>query len=199
MFSDYFNKPKPYRGQEETMVNIEQALHDGHVVLFEGACGTGKTISSLAPALSVAVGKDMVVVIATSVKQQTDQFITEARSINNKTPLKAIVLKSKMESCALRYLFNWEDIVENNETNIIKLINVHFDIMLEQPLIIEKISDNNTIYISDKRNRVSLHLDSKENKAILTINKKSPYTGTIPNSSDFQYFCSKINENIALT
>ncbi len=158
------------------MVNIEQALHDGHVVLFEGACGTGKTISSLAPALSVAVGKDMVVVIATSVKQQLEQFITEARSINNKTPLKVIVLKSKMESCALRYLFNWEDIVENNESNIIRLINVHFNIMLEQPLTIEKISDNNTVYISDKRNRVSLHLDSKENKAILTINKKSPYT-----------------------
>lgn len=175
MYSDYFNKPKPYRGQEETMVNIEQALHDGHVVLFEGACGTGKTISSLAPALSVAVGKDMVVVIATSVKQQLDQFIIEARSINNKNPLKTIVLKSKMESCALRYLFNWEDIVENNETNIIKLINIHFNIMLEQPLTIEKISDSNTIYISDKRNRVSLHLDSKEKKAILTINKKSPH------------------------
>lgn len=176
MYTDYFNKPKPYRGQEETMENIEQALHHGHIVLFEGACGTGKTISSLAPALSVAVGKDMVVIIATSVKQQLEAFIEEARSINSKIPLEVIVLKGKMESCALRYLFNWEDIVENNETNIIKLINRHFDIILEKPLTIEKISDTNTIYISDKRNRLSLHLDPKEKKVILIVNDKSLYT-----------------------
>jgi hypothetical protein len=176
MYTDYFNKPKPYRGQEKTMETIEQALHHGHIVLFEGACGTGKTISSLAPALSVAVGKDMVVIIATSVKQQLEAFIEEARSINCKIPLEAIVLKGKMESCALRYLFNWEDIVENNETNIIKLINRYFDIILEKPLTIEKISDTNTIYISDKRNRLSLHLDPKEKKVSLTINNKSLYT-----------------------
>lgn len=65
-----------------------QAIHDAlikkQVVLFEGACGTGKTLSSLAPALHIGKTEKKTVIIATNVHQQMAQFIEEAREIKKK-------------------------------------------------------------------------------------------------------------------
>ncbi|MCG2736645.1 MAG: ATP-dependent DNA helicase, partial [Candidatus Methanoperedenaceae archaeon] len=69
------------------------------VVLFEGACGTGKTLSSLAPAIHIAKQEKKTVVIATNVHQQMAQFIEEAREIQKKNNIKVIVLKGKMLMC----------------------------------------------------------------------------------------------------
>ncbi|MFW5896331.1 MAG: DEAD/DEAH box helicase, partial [archaeon] len=57
------------------MERIADALEEGRDVLFEGACGTGKTLAALAPALAYAQANDKTVVITTNVHQQMRQFI----------------------------------------------------------------------------------------------------------------------------
>jgi len=63
------------------MDKIYDALSAGRLVLFEGACGTGKTLSALAPSLAIGREKNKKVIIATNVHQQMEQFIQEAREI----------------------------------------------------------------------------------------------------------------------
>ena len=98
-FMKYFTKPSCYPNQEDAMRQIAAALEKEDVVLFEGACGTGKTLSALAPALDVADKKNKKVIIVTNVHQQMVQFIHEARDIYRKTDIKAIVLKGKQSVC----------------------------------------------------------------------------------------------------
>jgi DNA excision repair protein ERCC-2 len=78
---------------------IHDALIKGQIVLFEGACGTGKTLSALTPALYIAKIEKKTVVIATNVHQQMAQFIEEAREIKKQTDIKVVVLKGKMLMC----------------------------------------------------------------------------------------------------
>src|SRR3989304_4308849 len=95
----YFPKRSCYPNQLEAM----QAIHDGlikkQIILFEGACGTGKTLSSLAPALHIGKIEKKTVVIATNVHQQMAQFIEEAREIKKQSDIKVVVLKGKMLMC----------------------------------------------------------------------------------------------------
>src|SRR3989304_7932913 len=95
----YFPKNNFYPNQLEAMDAIYDALIKKQIVLFEGACGTGKTLSSLAPAIHIAKQEKKIVVIATNVHQQMAQFIEEAREIQKKKNIKVIVLKGKMLMC----------------------------------------------------------------------------------------------------
>ncbi len=98
-YLSYFPKSSFYANQLEAMDAIHSALIKKQVVLFEGACGTGKTLSALAPALHIAKIEKKTVVIATNVHQQMAQFIEEAREIQKKNNIKVIVLKGKMLMC----------------------------------------------------------------------------------------------------
>ncbi len=98
-YLSYFPKSSFYANQLEAMDAIHSALIKKQVVLFEGACGTGKTLSALAPALHIAKIERKTVVIATNVHQQMAQFIEEAREIQKKNNIKVIVLKGKMLMC----------------------------------------------------------------------------------------------------
>src|SRR4030067_3440331 len=95
----YFPKRSCYPNQLEAMHAIHEALIKKQVVLFEGACGTGKALSSLAPALHIGKTEKKTVVIATNVHQQMAQFIEEAREIKKQTDIKVVVLKGKMLMC----------------------------------------------------------------------------------------------------
>ncbi|MFB6106518.1 MAG: ATP-dependent DNA helicase [Halobacteriaceae archaeon] len=81
------------------MARIHGALEDGHNVLFEGACGTGKTLAALAPALQVARAQDKTVVITTNVHQQMRQFVREASEIRDSEPIRAVVFRGKASMC----------------------------------------------------------------------------------------------------
>ncbi|AKB52603.1 DNA repair helicase [Methanosarcina barkeri str. Wiesmoor] len=81
------------------MEKIHSALLNEKTVLFEGACGTGKTLSALAPALSVGKKLNKVVIIVTNVHQQMVQFINEAREISRDNDIKTIVFKGKASMC----------------------------------------------------------------------------------------------------
>ena len=95
----FFPYESPYPNQGEAMERIAAALGDGDDVLFEGAPGTGKTLSALVPALEHAREEDRTVVITTNVHQQMRQFVEEARAINDEEPLRAVVFKGKSSMC----------------------------------------------------------------------------------------------------
>lgn len=95
----YFPKPACYPNQEKAMGTIYKALGDGKLVLFEGACGTGKTLSALAPALAIGKEQKKKVVIVTPVHQQMVQFVDEAREIKAKAGIKAVTFIGKEKMC----------------------------------------------------------------------------------------------------
>ena len=95
----FFPYDAPYDHQREAMDTIADALDDGRDVLFEGACGTGKTLSALAPALAHARETDKTVVITTNVHQQMRQFVEEARAITREDPIRAVVFRGKSSMC----------------------------------------------------------------------------------------------------
>ncbi|WP_390884051.1 ATP-dependent DNA helicase [Halapricum hydrolyticum] len=95
----FFPYEQPYDHQREAMGRIYDALGDGRDVLFEGACGTGKTLASLTPALEYGRETDKTVVITTNVHQQTRQFIEEASAIAQTEDLRALVFRGKASMC----------------------------------------------------------------------------------------------------
>jgi DNA excision repair protein ERCC-2 len=95
----FFPYESPYENQRVAIDRIHDALSDKRDVLFEGACGTGKTLSALVPALEFARENDKTVVITTNVHQQMRQFVADARAINDHEPLKSVVFKGKSSMC----------------------------------------------------------------------------------------------------
>jgi len=95
----YFPKETCYPNQKEAMKSIFASIMRKQIVLFEGACGTGKTLSALVPALYISKKQDKAVVIATNVHQQMLQFIEEAREIKRTNEIKVLVLKGKILMC----------------------------------------------------------------------------------------------------
>ena len=95
----FFPYEEPYDHQRDAMGRIDEALADGRDVLFEGACGTGKTLAALVPALEYAREHHKTVVITTNVHQQTRQFIAEARAITRQEPIRAVVFRGKGSMC----------------------------------------------------------------------------------------------------
>jgi DNA excision repair protein ERCC-2 len=95
----FFPYATPYDHQREAMATIDEALSDGRDVLFEGACGTGKTLAALVPALEHARKEDKTVVITTNVHQQTRQFIEEARAITQQESIRTVVFRGKLDMC----------------------------------------------------------------------------------------------------
>ncbi|WP_276273388.1 ATP-dependent DNA helicase [Haloarcula litorea] len=95
----FFPYEEPYDHQREAMATIADALEEGRDVLFEGACGTGKTLASLVPALEHARETNKTVVITTNVHQQMRQFVEDARAITEQERLRAVVFRGKGSMC----------------------------------------------------------------------------------------------------
>ncbi|EMA66005.1 DEAD_2 domain protein [Halorubrum aidingense JCM 13560] len=95
----FFPYEEPYPNQREAMDRIANALDRGQDVLFEGAPGTGKTLSALVPALEHAREHDRTVVITTNVHQQMRQFVEDARAITRTEPIRAVVFRGKSSMC----------------------------------------------------------------------------------------------------
>lgn len=98
-FTRFFPYEDPFENQAEAMDRIYNALVRGQDVLFEGACGTGKTLASLAPSLSFARENDKTVIITTNVNQQARQFRREAAAISQQEPIQAVVFRGKGSMC----------------------------------------------------------------------------------------------------
>ncbi|MDR9412419.1 MAG: DEAD/DEAH box helicase [Haloferacaceae archaeon] len=98
-YDRYFPFDRPYPDQQAAMAAIGAALSAGTDVLMEGATGTGKTLAALAPALAVAADTGRTVIICTNVHQQMRQFISDARAICQREPLRAVVFQGKRSMC----------------------------------------------------------------------------------------------------
>lgn len=98
-YMKYFPKEACYPNQQDAMDKIHTSLINREIILFEGACGTGKTLSALVPSLNVARQLQKTVIIATNVHQQMVQFISEAREIKQSNDLKVAVVKGKTAMC----------------------------------------------------------------------------------------------------
>lgn len=91
--SDYWDKAEElfpydsyYPSQEEGMKEVLDTCEDDGYVLLEGACGTGKTLLSLIPLISLVKNKKTKyerVVVATSVKQQQRAIEDDLRRVNS--------------------------------------------------------------------------------------------------------------------
>ena len=98
-YADFFPYDEPYPNQRAAMEGVAAALDEGRDALLEGAPGTGKTLSALAPALAFARRTDRTVVITTNVHQQMRQFVAEARAIDAERPIRAVVFRGKGSMC----------------------------------------------------------------------------------------------------
>ncbi|MFH5799601.1 ATP-dependent DNA helicase [Haladaptatus sp. CMAA 1911] len=115
----FFPYDVPYDNQQEAMDRIYNGLSRGQDVLFEGACGTGKTLSSLVPALEFAREEDKTVVITTNVHQQMRQFVTEAREITRKEPLRAVVFRGKGSMCHIDVDYQECQVLRDNTYEVV--------------------------------------------------------------------------------
>lgn len=117
----YFPKKSFYPNQKEAIEEIYDALSEQKIALFEGACGTGKTLSALVPALHVAKQRGKTVVIATNVHQQMLQFIDEAKDIKSVADVDVIVLKGKLHMCPAERSYEECDVLRENTYELLKL------------------------------------------------------------------------------
>ncbi|MFB6134832.1 MAG: ATP-dependent DNA helicase [Halanaeroarchaeum sp.] len=116
----FFPKPEPYENQGSAMERIATSLDEKRDVLFEGACGTGKTLAALAPALAYAQANDKTVVITTNVHQQMRQFIREAREINGQRPINAVVFKGKSSMCHIDVDYEECQVLRDNTHDLVE-------------------------------------------------------------------------------
>ncbi len=117
----YFPYEEPYTNQPEAMDRIANALARGQDVLFEGACGTGKTLSALLPALDYARETDRTVVITTNVHQQMRQFVRDARAINETEPVRAVVFRGKGSMCHIDVGYEECQVLRDNTHDLVEL------------------------------------------------------------------------------
>lgn len=104
---DLFPFGEPYEAQKDAITRLADLVREQGVAVFEGACGTGKTLSALTPALQAVrdprTQYERVLVI-TSVKQQLRAFEQDAATINQNLPgdvpaVKALSLVGKEDVC----------------------------------------------------------------------------------------------------
>ncbi len=68
-----------------------------------------------------------------------------------------------------KYLFNWDNIPGIDNKKLIEFLKQHFGINWVKTAIIEKIDDNKTIIIFSEKNFLSLKLNDRITKVIITI------------------------------
>ncbi|UPW01664.1 ATP-dependent DNA helicase [Halorussus gelatinilyticus] len=115
----FFPYEEPYDNQREAMDRIYNAFSRGQDVLFEGACGTGKTLSSLVPALEYAREEDKTVVITTNVHQQMRQFVADARAITEEESIRAVVFRGKGSMCHIDVGFEECQVLRDNTYEVV--------------------------------------------------------------------------------
>ncbi|RNI15826.1 ATP-dependent DNA helicase [Methanohalophilus sp. RSK] len=128
-YIQYFPLEQCYPNQKDAMEKIHRSLLEENLVLFEGACGTGKTLSALVPSLHVGKQLGKTVFIATNVHQQMLQFIDEARQIKLSHDIKVLVFKGKMGMCPLKQGY---DECEAKRDNTYDLMEIEKEIILKK-------------------------------------------------------------------
>jgi DNA excision repair protein ERCC-2 len=120
---DYFGHPEPYPHQDAAISAARDVVQDSGWFVMESGCGTGKTMTALTVAAETIRSRDTAHNTAfclTSVIQQIDQFVDDARTINQglpdaESPLDTLVLMGKSNICP--YTLAGENGFEKSNTN----------------------------------------------------------------------------------
>lgn len=98
---------QPYEQQIDGMERLGEVFDNHGVAVLEGACGTGKTLTSLTPALEQVRNPNSEyerVVCVTSVKQQIEAFENDMKTINENMPageeFSGMTVVGKADLCA---------------------------------------------------------------------------------------------------
>ncbi|SEP22163.1 DNA excision repair protein ERCC-2 [Halorientalis persicus] len=102
-----FPYSEPYANQRDAAEQIAETVGNHGYALFEGACGTGKTLAALTAAVEHINDPDSHIeraVVVTSEKQQIDVFEDDLRAINeqlpdDQPPINALTMKGKADYC----------------------------------------------------------------------------------------------------
>jgi len=157
----YFPYEEPYENQREAMDRIYNSLVRGQNVLFEGACGTGKTLSALVPALEVAREQGKTVVITTNVHQQMRQFIAEARAITREEPIRAVVFKGKQSMCHIDVGYEECQALRDNTKALVDAEGEYAQLEARQRSLLEESREGNA-GAADARSAIMDELSSLE-------------------------------------
>ncbi len=157
----FFPKPAPYDNQREAMDRVHNALTRGQDVLFEGACGTGKTLAALVPALHHAREHDKTVVITTNVHQQMRQFVREAREITRTEPIRAVVFKGKSSMCHIDVGFEECQALRDNTYEVVDAERDRRELEGRQQELLEQAQDGDDD-AAEARSAVMDELDAVE-------------------------------------
>jgi DNA excision repair protein ERCC-2 len=156
------------------MEKIHSAILQEKIVLFEGACGTGKTLSALAPSLSVGKKLNKVVIIVTNVHQQMVQFINEAREISQGNDIKTIVFKGKTSMCPENLDYEECKLKGENTYDLLDLEREVFSKEKELKDAYEKYKQTKDPALYALRNELEKELDEARKKAQALRNNSCP-------------------------
>lgn len=155
------------------MQAIHEALAKKQIILFEGACGTGKTLSSLAPALHIGKMEKKTVVIATNVHQQMAQFIEEAREIKKQIDIKVVVLKGKMLMCPKPNMdYDTCSLLKDNTYKLMEQEKDYGQLKTEMQSVRDKLKRDKDTGLIQLQRELSLEFD-KEEKQLHETRKNS--------------------------
>ncbi|MFB6300720.1 MAG: ATP-dependent DNA helicase [Halobacteriales archaeon] len=120
------------------MDRVANALARGRDVLFEGACGTGKTLAALVPALEHARQTGRTVVITTNVHQQMWQFVEDARAITASEPIRAVVFRGKGSMCHIDVGYEECQVLRDNTFEVVDTERDLEELQARQRELLEK-------------------------------------------------------------
>jgi DNA excision repair protein ERCC-2 len=183
----FFPYEEPYENQREAMDRIYNALTRGQDVLFEGACGTGKTLSALVPALEHADETDRTVVIVTNVHQQMRQFVAEARAITDQETIRAVVFRGKSSMCHLEVGYEECQVLRDNTREVVAVERDKRELERTQAELLERMQAGDDD-AAEARSAVMDELDATDEElaALSAANTCEHYHGNLTaDTSDF--------------
>ncbi len=104
--AEYFPYPSVRIHQDQFINTIYKAVSSRQSVLIEGSNGLGKTISSLAACLPIAIEKKLKILYVARTHRQHERVIDELRMIYKKHPISGISIKGRNEMCLNAFAAN---------------------------------------------------------------------------------------------
>jgi DNA excision repair protein ERCC-2 len=99
-----YKSVRPY--QDNFIKTIYNAVESKRSVLIEGSNGLGKTISSLAACLPIAIKRNLKILYVARTHRQHDRVIEELRAIYKRHPVSGVSIRGRNEMCLNAFAAN---------------------------------------------------------------------------------------------
>ena len=97
--SEFFPYKNIRPSQDLFIKNVFNAVKTKRSILIEGNNGLGKTVSSLAACLPIAIEKDLKILYLARTHSQHDRVIEELRAISRKHKVSGVSIRGRMHMC----------------------------------------------------------------------------------------------------